>query len=126
MTLFPDAPYDYAATTAALVFTAGACPLDASGKVVEPNDLEAQTERAVDNLLIALQAAGSDAEHIVKTTIYVAATERADLVRAWNVASLRLGRAPSTLLGVSVLGYEHQLVEIEAIAGRADQTLGQR
>jgi enamine deaminase RidA (YjgF/YER057c/UK114 family) len=126
MTLFPDAPYDYAAMTDDLVFTAGACPLDTSGNVVEPNDLEAQTERAVDNLLTALQAAGSGAEHIVKTTIFVAATGRTDLVRAWNVASPRLGRAPSTLLGVSVLGYEHQLVEIEAIAIRPDQGPGPR
>jgi hypothetical protein len=28
----------------------------------------------------------------------------------------RLGRAPSTLLGVSMLGWPKQLVEIEAIA----------
>jgi hypothetical protein len=34
----------------------------------------------------------------------------------WNVASPVLGRAPSTLLGVSFLGYPDQLVEIEAIA----------
>ena len=33
--------------------------------------------------------------------------------------SERLGRTPSTLLGVSLLGYPDQLVEIEAIA-RAD------
>jgi hypothetical protein len=30
--------------------------------------------------------------------------------------SARLGRTPSTLLGVSLLGYPDQLVEIEAIA----------
>ena len=40
------------------------------------------------------------------------------LVRVWNVVSARLGRAPSTLLGVSFLGYPDQLVEIEAVAAR--------
>jgi len=42
--------------------------------------------------------------------------QRADLARVWNVVCARLGRAPSTLLGVSLLGYPDQLVEIEAIA----------
>jgi enamine deaminase RidA (YjgF/YER057c/UK114 family) len=37
-------------------------------------------------------------------------------VRVWDVVAKRLGRAPSTLLGVSFLGYPDQLVEIEAIA----------
>lgn len=58
----------------------------------------------------------------VKTTIYVASTDRADLVRAWGVIRAAFGDhdAPSTLLGVSVLGYPDQLVEIEAIAVAAD------
>jgi enamine deaminase RidA (YjgF/YER057c/UK114 family) len=53
---------------------------------------------------------------VVKTTVFVAAGERADLMRVWEVVSAHLGRAPSTLLGVSLLGYPDQLVEIEAIA----------
>jgi hypothetical protein len=36
--------------------------------------------------------------------------------RVWTVGSPRLGRCPNTLLGVSLLGYPEQLVEIEAIA----------
>jgi len=51
----------------------------------------------------------------VKATIYVVGRERADLVKAWNVAAPHLDRAPTTLLGVSLLGYPDQL-EIEAIA----------
>jgi hypothetical protein len=37
-------------------------------------------------------------------------------VRVWGVVAARLGSMPSTLLGVSLLGYPEQLVEIEAIA----------
>jgi enamine deaminase RidA (YjgF/YER057c/UK114 family) len=55
-------------------------------------------------------------ESLLKTTIYVAANERSELVRVWEVVAAELGRAPSTLLGVSLLGYPGQLVEIEAIA----------
>ena len=42
----------------------------------------------------------------------------ADLVAAWEVVEAAFGEhdAPSTLLGVTVLGYTDQLVEIEAVA----------
>jgi enamine deaminase RidA (YjgF/YER057c/UK114 family) len=118
--LYPGAPYHYAtiARSGGLVFAAGACPLDASGRVVGPGDLEAQTSVAVDNLFIALRAAGAEVDDVLKTTVYVVATGQADLVRAWNVVAERFApsRPPSTLLGVSVLGYTDQLVEIEAVA----------
>jgi enamine deaminase RidA (YjgF/YER057c/UK114 family) len=118
MSLYPGTPYEYSATASGLVFTAGACPLDAEGRVVEPGDLEGQAARTVENLLAALAEAGTGAESLLKTTVYVVARERSDLVRVWNVVAERLGRAPSTLLGVSLLGYPDQLVEIEAIAAR--------
>jgi enamine deaminase RidA (YjgF/YER057c/UK114 family) len=116
MTLYPGVPYDYTATAGGLVFTAGACPLDQEGRVVAPGDLEAQSARSAENLLEALAEAGAAPGDLVKTTIYVVGQERADLVRAWDVVAERLGRAPSTLLGVSFLGYPDQLVEIEAVA----------
>jgi enamine deaminase RidA (YjgF/YER057c/UK114 family) len=116
MSLYPGVPYDYTATAGGLVFTAGACPLDESGTVVAPGDFEAQAARTAENLLAALAAAGAGRESLLRTTIYVVAAERADLVRVWDVVAERLGRAPSTLLGVSLLGYPDQLVEIEAIA----------
>src|SRR5262245_53368447 len=81
-----------------------------------PGDLEAQAERAVENLREALAAEGAGFDDVVKATIYVVGEERADLVRVWNVVSPLLGRAPNTLLGVSFLGYPDQLVEIEAVA----------
>lgn len=117
--LYPGTPYDYAAVSASgsLVFTAGACPLDAEGAVV-PGDLEAQTRQALDNLEAVLREAGSDLARVLKTTVFVSSSERADLVRAWNVVAERFApaRPPSTLLGVAVLGYPGQLVEIEAVA----------
>ena len=70
------------------------------------------------NLRTALQAAGADLDDVLKTTVYVAGGERADLVTAWEVVRRHFGShdAPSTLLGVSVLGYPDQLVEVEAVA----------
>jgi enamine deaminase RidA (YjgF/YER057c/UK114 family) len=118
--LYRGAPYDYAAVAppGRVVFTAGACPLDADGSVVAPGDLEAQARQALDNLVAVLEAAGSGPAHVLKTTVYVAADDRTQLVRAWGVVAERFApaRPPSTLLGVTALGYPGQLVEIEAIA----------
>ena len=57
---------------------------------------------------------------VLKTTVYVASSDRADLVAAWNVVRAAFGDhdPPSTLLGVAVLGYPEQLVEVEAVAVR--------
>ena len=119
--LTDTAPYAYAAVSPAdtrLVFTAGACPLDIAGKTVAPGDIAAQAEQVMQNLRIALRAAGADLDRVLKTTVYVASQERKDLVTAWEVVKRHFGShdAPSTLLGVAVLGYPDQLVEVEAVA----------
>ena len=71
-------------------------------------------------MLVALDAAGCGPRDIVKTTVYVATTDDADLAAAWNVVEELFGTdgPPSTLLGVAVLGWPGQLVEIEAVAAR--------
>ena len=120
--LFGGASYAYASVGAVpadeLVFTAGACPLDENGQVVGDGDVQAQAAQAVRNLAVALDAAGAALNDVLKTTIYVASADRADLVAAWDVIRAAFGDhdAPSTLLGVTVLGYAGQLVEIEAVA----------
>jgi hypothetical protein len=55
---------------------------------------------------------------VISTRVLVASTHQADLVTAWNVVREAFGEhdVPSTLLGVTVLGYGDQLVEIEAVA----------
>jgi enamine deaminase RidA (YjgF/YER057c/UK114 family) len=116
MSLYSGAPYEYSAEAHGLVFTAGACPLDEAGNVVAAGDLGAQAERTAENLLAALGEHGVDAGSLLKTTIYVVAQRREDLVAVWNTVRPLLGRAPSTLVGVSFLGYPDQLVEIEAVA----------
>ena len=52
--------------------------------------------------------------------MYAASSDRADLVAAWNVVRAAFGDhgPPSTSLGVAVLGYPDQLVEVEAVAVR--------
>jgi enamine deaminase RidA (YjgF/YER057c/UK114 family) len=114
--LWTGTPYEYSRSRNGLVFTAGACPLDDEGRVVAPGDLAGQAEAATANLLAALAEAGATPDALLKTTIFVVAGERRDLVRVWDVVSRHLGPTPSTLLGVSFLGYPEQLVEIQAVA----------
>lgn len=119
--LHSGAPYEYAALAppgARLVFAAGACPLNDAGDVVAHGDYEGQARTAIDNLRTALEAAGSGFEQVLKSTVYVASSDRAQLVRVWRVVeeSFAPARPPSTLLGVAALGYPNQLVEIEAVA----------
>ena len=118
--LFSGAPYAYAATApeTGLIVTAGACPLDEKGKVVAPCDIAAQMRQAVGNLRIALEECGAGLHDVLKTTVYVSSSNQEDLVVAWNEVAAGFGDhdPPSTLVGVTVLGYPDQLVEIEAIA----------
>lgn len=100
-----------------LVFTAGAVPLDAAGELVGAEDPAAQTNQVVANLLAALAAGGAGPDDVVKTTVYVAGVDHDMQLAVWEaVQASPIAAAPSTLLGVALLGYTGQLVEIEAIA----------
>ena len=118
-TLTQEVPYAYAAVApGGTVYAAGACPLDEAGDVVAPGDVAGQAGRVMRNLEQALHAAECGLVDVVKTTVYVASSDRADLVTAWNVVRAAFGDhdPPSTLLAVPLLGYEDQLVEVEAVA----------
>jgi enamine deaminase RidA (YjgF/YER057c/UK114 family) len=118
--LYSGAPYAYAsvAPPGSLIFTAGACPIDANGTVAAVGDYVRQASDTIANLMTALAAAGASIGDVLKTTVYVASSDRSDLYAVWQVVQSAFGAhdAPSTLLGVTTLGYAGQLVEIEAVA----------
>lgn len=100
-----------------MVFTAGAVPLDEHGTLVGENDVIAQTEQVIANLLQQLEAGGAGPKDVVKTTVYVAGGSHEAQTAVWGVVrASAIASAPSTLLGVALLGYRGQLVEIEAVA----------
>ncbi|TFB70865.1 RidA family protein [Cryobacterium sp. Hz9] len=119
------AQYAYAATAPAearLIFLAGACPLNLDGSTAAVGDYSAQAGKAMENLVLALKAAGAQLEDVLSTRVLVASSNRSDLVEAWAVVRAAFGThdVPSALLGVTVLGYPDQLVEIEAVAAVID------
>lgn len=74
------------------------------------------------NLRQALADAGATLTDVVSTRVLVASSRQADLVAAWEVVRDAFGDhdVPSTLLGVTVLSYDDQLVEVEAVAAVVD------
>jgi len=66
----------------------------------------------------ALKDCGATLEDVVYTRVLVASQNQSDLVTAWEKIIKEFGDhdVPSTLFGVTVLGYTNQLVEIEAVA----------
>lgn len=119
------AEYAYAATApghARLIFLAGACPLNADGSTAAVGDVAGQAAKAVENMCTALVEAGASIDDVLSTRVLVASTSQADLVNAWEVVRDAFGEhdVPSTLMGVTVLGYKNQLVEIEAVAAVTD------
>jgi enamine deaminase RidA (YjgF/YER057c/UK114 family) len=119
------AEYAYASTAPAesrLIFLAGACPLNEDGSTAAVGDYAGQAAKAFENMRTALADAGASVGDVLQTRVLVASGRREDLVAVWEVVRDSFGEhdVPSTLLGVTVLGYQDQLVEIEAVAAVLD------
>ncbi|MEH3157059.1 MAG: Rid family hydrolase [Gordonia paraffinivorans] len=112
--------WSHTATAApgSVIFTAGAAPVDADGATVAVGDVQAQARQCMANLEVALRDAGAALSDVAKVTVYVAEGLQADLVVAWDAVVEAFGdhRPVGSLLGVTVLAHDDQLVEIEAIA----------
>src|SRR5690606_16856772 len=120
-----DVEYAYAATApqgSRLIFLAGSCPLVEHGMTVEVGDYAGQAAACVETMKGALAASGATIQDVISTRVLVASSSRSDRDEAWQVVREASGEhdAPSTLLGVTVLGYDQQLVEVEAVAAVAD------
>ena len=64
-------PYSQAIEVNGMIFTSGVVPLDpATGAVVE-GDIRAQATRVFDSMKALLEAAGSDLEQVLKTTVFI-------------------------------------------------------
>ena len=63
-------PYSQAIEINGMIFTSGAIPVNpATGEI--PKGVEAQADQAIKNLVNLLTEAGSSAEKVVKTTVFI-------------------------------------------------------
>ena len=99
-----------------LVFCAGQVATDPSGKILPPDDLEAQTKMVMENLKLALAEGGAGLKDVVKVTIYVCNPH--DVPKARSILQDYFGGHPpaSTLCVLRGLANPNFLLEIEAIA----------
>ncbi len=107
------------ATGGRTVFLAGQTAMDTSGNIVG-EDVAAQFEQALRNLLTALAAAGGEPEHLAKLTVYIVDVpdyrERAaEIGTVWRRL---VGREYPAMAGIGVarLWDDTALVELEGIA----------
>lgn len=107
--------YRYADKAGNELVVAGQVPSDSSGVLVAPDDPAGQVKSCLENLKTLISVHDFDLQDVRHMTIYVVG-DHADLSRAWDATCEWWGAEvpPATLLGVSRLGYQHQVVEIDA------------
>ncbi len=103
-----------------LLFLGGQVAWDQNSRLVGENDIVAQFDKALENLLIVVRDAGGTAENIVKLNIYV--TDKAAYLSATREAGQayrkHMGKhyPAMTLVEVKSLYEDGAMVEIEGMA----------
>lgn len=107
--------YRYAKLTGNQLHVAGQVPQDSSGNIIEVNDPYTQAIQCLTNLKTLMSCYDFIARDIQHLTIYVVGPRR-NLTTAWKAVleDFLNDVPPATLIGVSMLGHEGQLVEIDA------------
>ena len=120
--LAPARGFSHATVAGDTVWIGGQIGSDATGKIVEQGDIVSQYARAIQNVAIALRAAGCEPEDTVKLTYYVTDIQayrdnRAALGAAYR-EFFRNDYPASTLVEVRSLVDPNALIEIDAVAVR--------
>jgi len=122
-TLFNSTQYGFSqivkCPSGKLVFISGQVAWDEASNIVGAGDLEQQMKKAVDNLRIAVNAAGGTLESIVMLRIYIVNYKAEDGTIISNVLKETFGTISppaSTWVNVKGLASEEFMIEIEAQA----------
>lgn len=117
--LAPTPSYRYADKVGNRLFVAGQVPLDQNGTLVGVGDPRRQAEVCLDNLRTLVEVHGFALTDVRQLTVYVVG-EHHYLLDAWDgVTQWFVNEVPpATLVGVQLLGYGDQLVEIDATVAR--------
>ena len=112
---FQGAPYSQAIKGAGLVFVAGQVGITPDRAEMVGDTIQEQTEQALINLRAILEAAGSDMDRLVKTTVFLQDFD--DFQGMNEVYAKHVGDEPPARSTVEVAKLPSgALVEIEAIA----------
>jgi 2-iminobutanoate/2-iminopropanoate deaminase len=112
---FQGAPYSQAIRAGDLVFVSGQLSLRPGSTDVVGDTIQEQTEQVFANLRAILEAAGSDLDKLVKTTVFLA--DLGDFQGMNEVYAHQVGEAPPARSTVEVARLPSGAkIEIEAIA----------
>ena len=97
------------------VFTAGITGTDPeTGKLVGPDDIQAQTHQIMKNMKAILEAAGTDLEHVFKTLVFFADIDQFSIFNETYKQYF-----PSRIIGRFAAVYKHR-TEYQHVFHKAD------
>ena len=120
----PGAPaarghYSQALVHAGLVFVAGQLPIVPADPERRLESFEEQARQVLRNVIAILEASGSGADRILRTTVYIAGIEHWPEFNRVYAEMLGAHRPARTVVPVAQLHYGY-LVEVDAIAALRD------
>lgn len=112
----PRVGYSRAIRVGDRVLVSGTTATDEDGEVVAPGDPVAQTHRALENVVDALEEAGATVEDVVRTRLFVTDVDRWEAIGEVHGELFGHVRPASTMVEVSRLVDPALAVEVEAEA----------
>ena len=107
--------YAYARKVGSQLHVAGQVPCDSAGNIVGKDDAYEQVRQCLANLALVLGCHGFKLEDVQHLTVYVVGGREAHS-DAWRSVREQFADdvPPASLIGVTMLGYDEQVVEIDA------------
>ena len=100
-----------------IVFISGQTARNDMSQIVAIGDVRKQTEKAIENLRIAVESVGGSMADVAKITTYIVNLQPDDRLWIGKMVREKFPTPPAhTLIGISALAAPELLVEIEAIA----------
>jgi 2-iminobutanoate/2-iminopropanoate deaminase len=100
-----------------LIFTTAKSGTDQQGKLAV--GIRNQTRQALENIRELLETAGTDMEHVLKTTVYLKTTRNFDAMNKVYSSFFEIPPARAIVLTKGWGSRDNRLVEIKSIAGMA-------
>ena len=112
----PISHYTDAVRAGNTIYVSGQGAIAEDGTLVGRGDVVAQTRKVLDNMALALAAAGATLDDVVKVIVYLANVDDRPKVNEVRKAYFKDNKPASTLIEISRFAIDGMLIEIEAIA----------
>jgi 2-iminobutanoate/2-iminopropanoate deaminase len=108
-------PYSQAIEAGDFIFTSGMIPINPATNELVEGDIKVQAQQAIGNLIALLEASGSDAQHVVKTVVFIKNMEHFAQVNEVYASFFQTDCPARSCVEVARLPKD-VLIEIEAVA----------